>query len=147
MHYFRKAKPEDAEFVLKCRDADVGEILAAGYEDIVSAMKDSIKISKHCFIGIIDEKEHVICGVLDNGTIWAMTTDECMEKHKKEFYKMTKRFLSFSSKINSLLSNFIWSKNHVHIRFLEHFGFTICHDQFIINDNTKEKFIVFYKQF
>lgn len=78
--------------------------------------------------------------VPDIGNIWALTTPEIFN-HPITLHKATKSFIKDSLKEYPILSNYIWSGNENHIRWLRALGFVFLSDHTTINNNKFYEFV------
>jgi len=125
----RKAKERDCYVLSKImREVDKQEIWSSGRHTPLSALLEGYKVSgKHCYTLLLNKNIVGIFGVSevekDKGVVWLMGADE-MTKYKKDFYKLSKKYLKKFLREFKVLFNYIDERNKTTIKWLEKLGFS-----------------------
>lgn len=107
------------------RKADIEEMLALGYENPTEALTGAIAYSEICYVDTIDGSPEAFMGVLEDGCIWCVTTDEYINNHTKRFIALSKDLIEILQIKYETLWNHVYINNTKHIRWLRRMGFTL----------------------
>lgn len=145
----RSALDKDLSYLsYNLREADKDEIKSVlGSESYYDALFMSYKHSDFCNV-ILGEKDLpiFIYGMDEDGTIWALGTNE-VTKNKFKFVKTIKEcFVEITLKYDKVF-NYIDERNELHIRFLKTLGFKLDKKKVIKRkyDNTNAIYFSFNK--
>lgn len=118
-------------------EEDIGEFNAAGVFGSINIelmLKNMIKNSSICKAVFYDHEFLALSGVEEDGTVWALTSDE-VHKYKIAFHKasikITNEFLDHCG----LIKNFIWAGNKSHYKWLLSLNYTISPIKYYRNGN------------
>lgn len=129
MYSIRQSKKDDCLVIAYfLREADTQEVFAASgqlpYTVLLRAYGDS---SDACYTVFYDDVPVGMFGVVryndDIGVPWLLGTDD-LTSDKKEFYKLSQKYLRQFQKKYKYLTNFVDKRNKASIRWLRHLGFT-----------------------
>lgn len=145
--FVREAKLVDV-LILSChiRDCDRREIWHMAHKLPIDAFMDGYKVSDKPYVVEWKGKPIAMFGVSGNkgsvGVPWMLATDD-IQKIAKSFLRECKPYVEKMHDDYPVLTNFVWSKNEVHIAWLKWLGFTFGDAVPMGPDN--ELFINFHK--
>jgi len=128
MGYLRKANLLDLDHVCKnMRDMDR---LEAKYQTGQNA-EEALRLSylwadRTQTIAGDDDQPMGMCGVISDGCIWMVATDELFsnKKYKIQLVRHGKQWVNSLLKYYKILYNFVYAENHSAIKWLKALGFT-----------------------
>ncbi len=127
-YYVRPSKKEDCYQLSKTlRQQDVQEVFASSGSNPAQALVKAYMCSnKHCYSLMLDGEVVGMFGINEInrnvGTPWLMGSDD-LTKHKIEFYKLSKSYLSTFMERYNVLFNYVDKRNWQSIRWLKNLGF------------------------
>jgi hypothetical protein len=126
--YVRDSILEDClELSENMRQEDREEIWIASRSDPLDCLVHGIVNSTFCKTVVYQERVVAMFGVttLDNqtGLPWMLATDE-LKSIKKSFLTECKKYVDTMLSVRPYLTNFVYTKNSVHILWLRWLGFT-----------------------
>ena len=128
--YVRKATLEDIPYLAEnLREADKKEIHASSGRTPQDSLNDAFTHpSEGIWVGVYQGNPEIIFGLTrtDDPKIavpWMVCTDKLKES-PKEFINKCKRWVQGFSRQFSLLINFVYAENELHIRWLKWCGFS-----------------------
>ena len=128
MGYLRKPKLSDLNYVCThIRNIDRLEIKYQTNEDPEEALRLSYLHSKTVMTVAGDDDQPMgICGVVSNGCIWLISTDELFsnKKYKIQLVREGKKWVDDLLKNYNLLYNMVYAENTTAIKWLKSLGFT-----------------------
>ncbi len=145
--FVREAKLVDA-LVLAChiRDSDRREIWHIGHVLPIDAFMNGYRVSDTPYVVEWKGKPIAMFGVSGTkgsvGVPWMLGTDD-IQKIAKSFLRECKPYVEEMHRDYPTLTNFVWSKNEVHIAWLKWLGFEFGEAKPMGPDD--ELFIHFYK--
>jgi hypothetical protein len=130
------------------RPEDKDEVWESGSYLPEEALVMSFKSSADAKVVILDGEIVCMYGISVSevegmGIPWMLGTKR-LRSVPKEFLERTLLIIEEYSRQYSLLANCVWSKNTVHIRWLEWLGFTIIRNPILLGRN-QEIFYYFFK--
>lgn len=124
----KTSKIEDCfEFGPILREDDRKEAELASGRDATSTLASSFLSSERCYSVYHKGKPLFMFGVcpypgaINVGVVWLLGTDE-INKIPKTFLKESKEWINHMSKGYMCLTNAIWEKNKMHLKWIEHCG-------------------------
>lgn len=145
--YVRPANYEDCkELAPRLRQADVKELKYSCGKEPLQALQASFSISEKAWAVIYKDKVIALFGLVrraDIGVPWMMASDE-LKEIQKSFLSECKNYLNEMSEGCSLLTNYVWVGNTVHIKWLKWLGFTFLEP--IEYGVARKPFIQFYME-
>ena len=127
MGYLRKAKLTDLNHV--CQNMRQMDRLEALYQ----TGKDPEDALRLCYLAgdnvlaIAGDKDQPmgLCGVVSDGCIWCIMTDELFnnKKYKIQLIRKGRKWVDSLLKSYKILYNFVYAENHAAIKWLEALGF------------------------
>lgn len=128
---FKKPTPEMIHYIAdNMRQADVDEVKAASSFTPLEAITKGVEISDMTSVAIINGDIVAIMGVVktgvlsDNGVPWLLGTDN-VSKHYREFLGSSRTVLNAMINVCPNLTNYVYVKNTVSIRWLKWLGFKL----------------------
>ena len=128
MGYLRKSNLQDLNYVCKnMREMDRLEALYQTGEDAEDALRLSYLYGQ-TNMAIADDNDNPIglCGVIADGCIWMVATDELFNnrKYKIQLIREGRKWVDCLLKSYDLLYNVVYAENHSAIKWLKSLGFT-----------------------
>ena len=131
-YHLRAVHPRDAYILAPLlREADKREIIARQHLDIENALWHSITESDEAFVASRpDGSPLAVFGVGSSeelprlGIPWMVGTDE-MIRYKKALIRDAHKWVEKKLDTYTILSNYVDSRNTVHINWLKHLGFVV----------------------
>ena len=127
MGYLRKPKLSDLNYVCThIRNIDRLEIKYQTNEDPEEALRLSYLHSKTVMTVAGDEDQPMgICGVISNGCIWLISTDELFsnKKYKIQLIREGRKWVDNLLKSYKILYNVVYAENESAIKWLKSLGF------------------------
>ena len=127
MGYLRKSKLSDLNYVCSnIRNIDRIEIKYQTNEDPEEALRLSFLHSKTVMTVAGDEDQPMgICGVISNGCIWLISTDELFsnKKYKIQLIRVGRKWVDILLKSYKILYNVVYAENESAIKWLKSLGF------------------------
>ena len=128
MGYLRKSKLSDLNYVAKnMRNMDKIE----AYYQTGKEPEDALRLSylhgqTNMTIAADDDKPIGLCGVVADGCIWMIATDELFsnKKYKIQLIRKGRQWIDSLLKSYKVLYNFVYAENHTAIKWLKALGFT-----------------------
>ena len=130
LYRVRKTKKKDCyELSERVREVDKQEIWSSGRYTPIKALLKGFEISgDHCYTLLLSEKVVGIFGVSkvqeDTGIVWLIGSDD-MTKHKKDFYKVSKKYLKLFLHEFKTVFNYVDNRNKTTARWLQKLGFNL----------------------
>ena len=130
LYRVRKTKKQDCyELSERVREVDKQEIWSSGRYTPISALLKGFENSRdHCYTLLLSEKVVGIFGVSKvqegTGIVWLMGSDD-MTKHKKDFYKVSKKYLKLFLHEFKTVFNYVDERNSTTARWLQKLGFNL----------------------
>lgn len=129
---FRDVRPGDAQLLVAgMREADRLECWAAGVDDPLVAVEQSIAASTRCWTIEVNGRLVSIFGVAPCGTVlspagapWLLGTDEVL-RHKRALIRRVPSYIRQMLGLYPLLTNAVHARNHASVRWLRRLGFTL----------------------
>ena len=109
----------------KLRKADLDEMMALGFTNPIQALAQSLDVSEISLVDTIDGRVGCFFGVLPDGCVWCVTTEEYIENHKKRFMQLSHEVIDSWQESYETLWNHVYCENKVHIRWIKHMGFVL----------------------
>lgn len=140
---------EDASTIAPhLRDADKNEIIASSGPDIEQALRYSIMSSEAWTACLPDGTPICIYGVGDDGEghgiPWMIGTDD-MIKHRKALIRDARKWIDIQIQVYPVLYNYVDARNTVHLKWLDHMGFTISNIPEYIGADPEVPFFNFHR--
>ena len=128
MGHLRKANLEDLKHVAKnMREMDKLEAFYQSGQEPRQALQLSYMCS-NINMAIADDNDNPIglCGVISDGCIWMVATDELFDnrKYKIQLIREGRKWVDCLLKSYDLLYNMVYAENHSAIKWLKSLGFT-----------------------
>ena len=127
MGYLRKANLKDLNYVCaNMRQMDRMEALyQTGYDPEDALRLTYLSGEKVMAIAGDEDQPMGLCGVMPNGCIWFVATDELFDnkKYKIQLIRKGREWIDSLLKSYKLLYNFVYAENHTAIKWLEALGF------------------------
>ena len=128
MGYLRKSNLQDLNYVCKnMREMDRLEALYQTGEDAEDALRLSYLWASE-ILTIAGDKDQPMgmCGVIADGCIWMIATDELFsnKKYKIQLIREGRKWVNNLLKSYDLLYNMVYAENHSAIKWLKSLGFT-----------------------
>ena len=128
MGYLRKSKLSDLNHVVKhMRNMDKME----AYYQTGKQPEEALRLSYlygQTNMAIADDNDNPIglCGVIADGCIWMVATDELFDnrKYKIQLIREGRKWVNNLLKSYDLLYNMVYAENHSAIKWLKSLGFT-----------------------
>ena len=128
MGYLRKSKLSDLNYVAKnMRNMDKIE----AYYQTGKEPEDALRLSylhgqTNMTIAADDDKPIGLCGVVADGCIWMIATDELFsnKKYKIQLIREGRKWVDSILKNYKMLYNMVYAENHSAIKWLKALGFT-----------------------
>ena len=128
MGYLRKSKLSDLNHVVKhMRNMDKME----AYYQTGKQPEEALRLSYlygQTNMAIADDNDNPIglCGVIADGCIWMVATDELFDnrKYKIQLIREGRKWVNNLLKNYNLLYNMVYAENHSAIKWLKSLGFT-----------------------
>ena len=128
MGYLRKSKLSDLNHVVKhMRNMDKME----AYYQTGKQPEEALRLSYlygQTNMAIADDNDNPIglCGVISDGCIWMVATDELFNnrKYKIQLIREGRKWVNNLLKSYDLLYNMVYAENHSAIKWLKSLGFT-----------------------
>jgi hypothetical protein len=129
----RPATVEDATYLApRLRKADLVEAERAGYPDVTESLCEAV-LEGTTTLTVVDPSgvPQAIGGLHRNpdvphiGTIWLVTTDEFVRRHRREFLRRIRPILAELCRSYDTVWNMVDADNDVHIRWLRWAGFNL----------------------
>jgi len=128
MGYLRKSKLSDLNHVVKhMRNMDKME----AYYQTGKQPEEALRLSYlygQTNMAIADDNDNPIglCGVVSDGCIWMVATDELFDnrKYKIQLIREGRKWVNNLLKSYDLLYNMVYAENHSAIKWLKSLGFT-----------------------
>lgn len=128
MGYLRKSKLSDLNYVVKhMRNMDKME----AYYQTGKQPEEALRLSYlygQTNMAIADDNDNPIglCGVIADGCIWMVATDELFNnrKYKIQLIREGRKWVDCLLKSYDLLYNMVYAENHSAIKWLKSLGFT-----------------------
>ena len=128
MGYLRKSKLSDLNYVAKnMRTMDQME----AYYQTGKQPEEALRLSYlygQTNMAIADDNDNPIglCGVISDGCIWMVATDELFNnrKYKIQLIREGRKWVDCLLKSYDLLYNMVYAENHSSIKWLKSLGFT-----------------------
>ncbi len=128
MGYLRKSKLSDLNYVAKnMRTMDQME----AYYQTGKQPEEALRLSYlygQTNMAIADDNDNPIglCGVISDGCIWMVATDELFNnrKYKIQLIREGRKWVDCLLKSYDLLYNMVYAENHSAIKWLKSLGFT-----------------------
>ena len=128
MGYLRKSKLSDLNHVVKhMRNMDKME----AYYQTGKQPEEALRLSYlygQTNMAIADDNDNPIglCGVISDGCIWMVATDELFDnrKYKIQLIREGRKWVNNLLKSYDLLYNMVYAENHSAIKWLKSLGFT-----------------------
>lgn len=147
--YIRNATYSDClELAPNLRSEDKDEVWESNNALPEEALIASLKASDRAYVVVLNDE--IVCmygvaktGYKDLGIPWMLGTNK-LKRVPKEFLERTREIIADFSGEYEVLANYVWSRNIVHIRWLEWLGFTIVLTPVNLGRN-QETFYYFYK--
>lgn len=146
----RPATLEDIPYLTEnLRQEDKDEIFAASGKTPEESLNEAFTLpNSGIWVGVYKGNPEIIYGVTNSacphtGIPWMVCTDKLKES-PREFMKKCKRWVNGWNNMFPTLTNFVYEKNELHIRWLEWCGFKLV-ERFPEYGHTKEPFWQFIK--
>ena len=128
MGYLRKANIADLNHVCKhMRDMDRLEAVYQTGNEPEDALRLSY-LSRQQVLAIAGDNDQPmgLCGVISDGCIWMICTDELFtnKKYKIQLIRKGREWVDNLLKSYKVLYNFVYAENHSAIKWLKALGFT-----------------------
>lgn len=139
LYRVRKTKKQDCyELSERVREVDKQEIWSSGRFTPIKALLEGFEISgDHCYTLLLSESvsKHMsiekVVGIFgvskvqeDTGIVWLIGSDD-MTKHKKDFYKVSKKYLKLFLQEFKTVFNYVDDRNKTTARWLHKLGFNL----------------------
>ena len=130
LYRVRKTKKKDCyELSERVREVDKQEIWSSGRFTPIKALLEGFEISgDHCYTLLLSEKVVGIFGVSKvqegTGIVWLIGSDD-MTKYKKDFYKVSKKYLKLFLQEFKTVFNYVDDRNKTTARWLQKLGFNL----------------------
>ena len=128
MGYLRKAKLKDLDYVVKnLRVMDKIEVFYQTGQKPENAIRLSYLYTKeNMAIADDDDNPIGICGVVSDGCIWMVATDDLFvnKKYRIQLIRQGKQWVDSLLKKYNLLYNMVYAENDSAIKWLRCLGFT-----------------------
>lgn len=123
----------DAEILAaNLRDADMAELQAAGFDEALYPIRQSVMRSTMCWTALVDGELACIFGVTwsgpDTGSPWMLGTP-VVDRHSRVLVRRTPHYIAFMLQAFSNLRNFVHAENIASVRWLRRMGFTLAEPQ------------------
>ena len=127
MGYLRKANIHDLNHVCKnMRDIDKIEAYYQTGKEPEDALRLTYLYGQQVLTIAGDEDQPMgLCGVIKDGCIWMICTDELFsnKKYKIQLIRKGREWIDSLLKSYKVLYNFVYAENHTAIKWLEALGF------------------------
>jgi len=128
MGHLRKANLQDLRYVAKnMREVDKIEAFYQSGQEPLQALQLTYMCSK-VNMAIADDNDQPmgLCGVVDGGVIWMVSTDKLFEnnKYKIQLIRKGRKWVDNLLKKYKILYNFVYAENDSAIKWLKSLGFT-----------------------
>ena len=128
MGYLRKATFKDLQYVANnLREVDKLEAFYQTGQEPLQALQFTYLCSK-VNMAIADDNDAPIglCGVVNGGVIWMVSTDALFDnrKYKIQLIRKGREWVDNLLKSYKVLYNFVYAENHSAIKWLKALGFT-----------------------
>ena len=128
MGYLRKATFKDLQYVANnLREVDKLEAFYQTGQEPLQALQFTYLCSK-VNMAIADDNDAPIglCGVVNGGVIWMVSTDALFDnrKYKIQLIRKGREWVDNLLKSYKVLYNFVYAENHTAIKWLKALGFT-----------------------
>jgi len=139
LYRVRKTKKQDCyELSERVREADKQEIWSSGRFTPIKALTEGFEISgDYCYTLLLSENvsKHMniekVVGIFgvsevkkDTGIVWLIGSDD-MTKYKKDFYKVSKKYLKIFLHEFKTVFNYVDERNKTTARWLQKLGFNL----------------------
>ena len=128
MGYLRKSNLEDLNYVCKnMREMDRLEALYQTGKDAEDALRLTYLWASETLTIAGDKDQPMgMCGVISDGCIWMIATDELFsnKKYKIQLIREGRKWVNNLLKNYNLLYNMVYAENHSAIKWLKSLGFT-----------------------
>ena len=130
------------------RQEDKDEVWESGNYLPEEALVASFKASEQPMVGEVDGEVICMFGIsatenAELGIPWLLGSSS-IKTFSREFLALNKKVLDELSAEFLILANYVWSKNTVHIKWLEWLGFTVTRTPIRLGRN-QENFYYFFK--
>lgn len=150
MYHIREALEEDASAIAPhLREADKKEITAISGVNHTQALLYSILSSDSYTACLPDCTPIAVFGVGDGepeefGIPWMVGTDQ-MLRYRKPLIKDARKWVDSYRGRYRVLCNYVDARNRIHIRWLQHIGFTISTNPEYVGVDKSVPFLSFYR--
>lgn len=124
----REALPSDCKRLAdNLRPADATELFAAGHDDPLAIIEQSITESVEAYAYEVEGELVALFGFARQGFLgipWLLGTDQLF-KHRKALVSIPKPYIDRWASEVPMLGNLVHEDNHQSIRWLKRLGFTI----------------------
>lgn len=129
----RPTAPGDAELlVASMRAADLAELRAAGFDEALYPVKQSVMRSTLCWTALVDGELACIFGITwsgpDTGSPWMLGTP-VVDRHSRVLMRRTPQYIDLMLQAFSYLHNYVHAENKTSVRWLRRLGFALAEPQ------------------
>lgn len=152
MLYYRPSVESDIlEVADNIRPEDEREVLAGGKTSVEESLESGFFSSDPVYSIVVSGEETPLAmfGVVPRqhapGSIWMLATKD-LPKYAMSFLKRSTEVVNYLQTFHPVVSNYVDSRNHLHIRWLEWTGFVFLQEGDIVVNGTVFHYFVRTKQ-